>query len=177
MNNPKYIWSKKTFLKNLEIEITNEHIDAVNFIKSEYNIKPSVIGFHGQTIYHDSKRKISIQLGCGDLLAKKTNCKVIFNFRKNDILHGGEGAPLAPVYHQCILRRLFGKEVGCIINIGGVSNLSYINEDSLLGFDVGPGCGLMDEFVKKKSGRFSFRVCYFKHHGAMVPSDVGFLRI
>jgi anhydro-N-acetylmuramic acid kinase len=153
MNNPKYIWSKKSFLKNLENEITNEHINAVNFIKSEYRVKPSVIGFHGQTIYHDSKKKITIQLGSGDLLAKKTKCKVVFNFRKNDILHGGEGAPLAPIYHQCILHRLFGKEIGCIVNIGGVSNLSYIDKDSILGFDVGPGCGLMDEFVKKKCGK------------------------
>ncbi len=149
MNNPKYIWSKKSFLKNLEIEITNEHIDAVNFIKSEYRVKPSVIGFHGQTIYHDSRNKITIQLGDGELLAKKTNCMVVYDFRSRDILNGGEGAPLAPIYHRCILYKLFGDTTSCIINIGGVSNISYISKNKMIGYDIGPGCGLMDEFVKK----------------------------
>jgi anhydro-N-acetylmuramic acid kinase len=153
MNNPKYIWSKQSFIKTLEVDITNEHVDAVNFIKSKYGVKPSLIGFHGQTVYHDPKNKLSLQLGSGKLLAKKTNCMVVFNFRSNDIINGGEGAPLAPIYHKCILRKLFGKEASCIVNIGGVSNISYVNEDIMTGFDIGPGCGLMDEFVKKNYGK------------------------
>lgn len=148
MKNPKYIWSKHSFIKNLEIDITNEHADAVSFIKSKYGIKPSLIGFHGQTIYHNPRQKLSVQLGNGDLLANKTNCMVVFNFRSNDISNGGEGAPLAPIYHKSILNNLFGKETSCIINIGGVSNLTYVNKQTVMGYDIGPGCGLMDEFIK-----------------------------
>jgi len=149
MNNPEFIWKKKSFIKNLEICITNEHINAVNFIKTKYKITPSLIGFHGQTIFHDMNKKISIQLGDGKLLSKKTNCKVVFNFRSQDIQNGGEGAPLAPVYHKYILKKLFGETASCMINIGGVSNLSYINNDLISGFDTGPGCGLMDEYMQQ----------------------------
>ena len=149
MNNPEYIWSKRSLINDLEVAITNEHADAVNFFKAKYGVEPSLIGFHGQTIYHNSKQKLSIQLGNGKLLAKKTNCMVVFNFRSNDILNGGEGAPLAPIYHKCILNNLFGNDPSCIINIGGVSNLTYVNQKIMTGYDVGPGCGLMDEFVLK----------------------------
>lgn len=149
MNNTEYIWKKKSFIKELEIFITNDHIDAVNFVKNKYKIIPSLIGFHGQTILHDIRNKISIQLGDGQLLSKKTNCKVIFDFRSQDIKNGGQGAPLAPIYHKFILNKIFGNSCSCFINIGGVSNISYVYKDEIQGFDSGPGCGLMDEYIKK----------------------------
>ena len=62
-----------------------------------------MVGFHGQTIYHNPKEKISKQLGDAKLLNQLTKKKVVHNFRKNDILNGGEGAPLAPIFHQLIL--------------------------------------------------------------------------
>ena len=149
MNNIDYIWKNKGFIKDLELSITYDHINAVNFIKEKYKITPSLIGFHGQTILHEIKNKVSVQLGNGHLLSKKTNCNVVFDFRSKDINNGGQGAPLAPIYHKFILNRLFGKTSSCLINIGGVSNLSYFNKDIILGYDTGPGCGLMDEYMKK----------------------------
>ena len=64
-----------------------------------------LVGFHGQTIYHNPKEKISYQLGDGLLLSQLLKKKIIYNFRKNDIINGGEGAPLAPIFHQLFVTK------------------------------------------------------------------------
>ena len=69
----------------------------------DLNDEKFIVGFHGQTIYHNSRDKISMQLGDGKLLHQLTNKKIVFNFRKNDILNGGEGAPLTPIFHQLVV--------------------------------------------------------------------------
>ena len=108
--------------------------------------KSNLIGFHGQTIYHNPSKKISIQLGDPNLLANLTKKKVIFDFRSKDIEMGGEGAPLAPIYHKLIIEELGLKLPSCIINIGGVSNISYWDGEILMGFITGPD-GLMDTYT------------------------------
>ena len=86
-------------LDNLERKITIFHARLVK----ELNISDeTIVGFHGQTIYHNPKEKISRQLGNGKLLKQLTNKSVVFNFRKNDILNGGQGAPLTPVFHYLL---------------------------------------------------------------------------
>tara|TARA_A100001015_G_scaffold310795_1_gene412829 strand:- start:5463 stop:6521 length:1059 start_codon:yes stop_codon:yes gene_type:complete len=125
--------------------ITNEHYLALK----DLNIiqMADIIGFHGQTIYHNPTNKISIQLGDPKKLAKIFNKNVVFNFRSKDIEFGGQGAPLAPIYHQYIIEEFNLKLPSCILNIGGVSNLTYWDGNSLIGFDTGPGNALMDNHV------------------------------
>jgi len=85
-------------------------------------------------------------------LSKITNTTVISNFRANDILNGGQGAPLAPIYHQLILTRIKSKLPSAVINIGGISNISYIEESNkVVSFDIGPGNYLIDEWVRTKA--------------------------
>ena len=84
-----------------------------------------------------------------------TNKKIIFNFRKNDILNGGEGAPLTPIFHQLIAtQKKFDLPV-CILNIGGISNITIIKEplgsNNLFSKDLGPGNCLIDTWVRKNS--------------------------
>ena len=114
----------------------------------------SLVGFHGQTIYHNAKQKISYQLGDAKLLYQLTKKKTVFNFRKNDILNGGEGAPLTPVFHKLLsLKKNFDLPV-CILNIGGISNITIIsNEDIYENFskDIGPGNCLIDTWIRKNS--------------------------
>ena len=117
----------------------------------EISFQPNLIGFHGQTILHIPERKISIQLGDSNFLANKTNIKVVSDFRSNDLFHGGQGAPLAPIYHMAMLKSMNIKLPSCIINIGGVSNLTYFDGANLIGFDTGPGNGLMDWYMYKKT--------------------------
>jgi anhydro-N-acetylmuramic acid kinase len=61
-----------------------------------------VLGFHGQTVYHDASRRITRQLGDGEALAKLTGIDVVYDFRTADVAAGGEGAPIVPVYHRAL---------------------------------------------------------------------------
>jgi anhydro-N-acetylmuramic acid kinase len=140
-------------LKDLERKITLFHATVVEDIKSNRQI--DIVGFHGQTIYHNSKEKISNQLGDGKLLSQLTKKNIIFNFRQNDIQNGGEGAPLTPVFHQLIATKYKIDLPACILNIGGISNITIIGEPTgTNGFtsrDIGPGNCLVDSWVRKNS--------------------------
>ena len=125
--------------------ITKEHYSALKDLDIVENC--DLIGFHGQTIYHNPPKKISIQLGDPTKLAKLLNKDVIFNYRSDDIISGGQGAPLAPIYHKFIIEELNLETPCCILNIGGVSNLTYWDGSELIGFDTGPGNALMDDYM------------------------------
>jgi len=137
-------------IRKIEDELTRLHGKACNLILSRNKkIKVSLIGFHGQTILHKPKLGYSIQIGNSKLLASITKSTVISNFRKNDIFNGGQGAPLASLYHRLILRKLKLKKPSAIINIGGISNISYLkNMNKIISFDMGPGNCLIDEYIK-----------------------------
>ena len=125
--------------------ITNEHYLALKDL--EITKASDIIGFHGQTIYHNPINKTSIQIGNPKKLAKMLNKNIVFNFRSKDLELGGQGAPLAPIYHQYIIEEFNLKLPSCILNIGGVSNLTYWDGNKLIGFDTGPGNALMDNYM------------------------------
>ena len=131
--------------KVLDEIITNEHFKALK--KFDILKKSDLIGFHGQTIYHEPNSKCSIQLGNPAQLAKLCKKNVVFKFRAKDIDMNGQGAPLAPIYHQFIIKEFNLKLPSCILNIGGVSNLTYWDGSKLIGFDIGPGNALMDNYM------------------------------
>tara|TARA_B100001057_G_scaffold293396_1_gene293477 strand:+ start:3247 stop:4365 length:1119 start_codon:yes stop_codon:yes gene_type:complete len=147
----------KTFskeLNNLERKITIFHAEIIKEFKLT---KDTIIGFHGQTIYHNPSERVSKQLGNGKLLNQLTNNNIVYNFRKNDILNGGQGAPLTPVFHQLIaLKKRIDLPV-CFLNIGGISNITIIkinNELSkLVSKDIGPGNCLIDSWVRNNSNK------------------------
>jgi len=140
-------------IKNLEREITIFHAKIIKGLKIDG--KDSLIGFHGQTIFHDSSEKISKQLGDANLLYQLTKNKIIYNFRKNDIQNGGEGAPLTPIFHQLIASKINLKLPICILNIGGISNITIIKNltetRELFSKDIGPGNCLIDNWIRKNS--------------------------
>ena len=140
-------------LKDLERKITLFHARVVEEMKSDIQI--DIVGFHGQTIYHNSQKRISNQLGDGRLLSQLTKKDLIFNFRQNDIQNGGEGAPLTPIFHQLIATKYKIDLPTCILNIGGISNITIIGKPtSKYGFtsrDIGPGNCLIDSWIRKNS--------------------------
>jgi len=143
--------SKK--LSDLERKITLFHAQVVKEIDGDKKV--DIVGFHGQTIYHNAQEKISYQLGDGQLLSQLTKKKIVFNFRKNDIKNGGEGAPLTPIFHQLIATKYKFDLPTCILNIGGISNITIIKKPvGSYGFasrDIGPGNCLIDSWVRKNS--------------------------
>ena len=117
--NPKKFKEKKEQVARLTKLITNEHANVAKKLIKISGIKPELIGFHGQTIYHNPSNLVSIQLGDGKLLSKLLKTNVVFNFRSSDILNGGQGAPIAPIYHKYLIENLRIKLPAVIINIGG----------------------------------------------------------
>ena len=102
---------------------------------------------------HNSEEKISRQLGDGNLLSQLTKKNIVYNFRQNDIKNGGEGAPLTPIFHQLILKQNKIDVPSCILNIGGISNITVVRNYYPFDFtsrDIGPGNCLIDALGKKK---------------------------
>ena len=150
-------------LGNLERKVTVFHAEKVNNVLLEYTKDIDLIGFHGQTIFHDSQKKITKQLGDGKLLSQLLKKKVVYDFRQNDIANGGQGAPLTPIFHYLLSNIINEKfktkfPIG-FINIGGITNLTKIKdmsdniEDNITAFDVGPGNCLIDDWVRKNSNK------------------------
>lgn len=106
------------------------------------------IGSHGQTVAHETHATTpyTVQLGCAHTIAEFTRLPVITDFRTRDMLLGGQGAPLAPLYHDVLFSKL--QKPLAIVNIGGIANVSILPEyGGAIGFDTGPGNCLMDAWI------------------------------
>lgn len=145
-------------------EVTAAHAVAVVELLEKAGLKRTaidVIGCHGQTILHRPKRTPESvgrtwQIGDGKVLAEETRIDVVCDFRSADIAAGGEGAPLAPAYHAALVRALARDHPVCVLNLGGVANITFVppagGDLDLLAFDCGPGNGLVDQWMELKTG-------------------------
>ncbi len=142
-------------IKLAEKEITIFHAKSVKKILRETKVKVDFVGFHGQTIFHNVKEKISKQLGDGKLLSKLIKKNVVYNFRKNDLANNGEGAPLAPIFHKLLVTKYKIKTPLIILNIGGIANITSINKkyELISSKDIGPGNCLIDRWIRLKSNK------------------------
>ncbi len=134
-------------LKSAVARLTEYHVRAVVAIGREADL----IGFHGQTILHRPDRRRTWQVGDAGELAWRTGVRVAHDFRAADVAAGGQGAPLAPVFHAALARDL--KKPLAVLNIGGVANLTWIGPDGeLVAFDTGPGNGPLDDWIARRTG-------------------------
>ena len=148
-------------LNKLEREITVFHSKIVSNLSFKYEDEIDFVGFHGQTIFHNPEQKITKQLGDGRLMSQLVKKKVIYDFRQEDLANKGQGAPLTPIFHNLLSRRINEKHQIdfpiCFLNIGGISNITKIIkkdeelEENLEAFDSGPGNCMIDEWVRKNS--------------------------
>ena len=113
-------------IKSIEKEITLFHAKTANEIIKKNKVNVDFIGFHGQTIFHSPKAKITKQLGDGELLSALTKKKVVYDFRQNDLKNGGQGAPLTPIFHGLIAFKHKLIPPNIFINIGGIANMTYL---------------------------------------------------
>jgi anhydro-N-acetylmuramic acid kinase len=142
-------------LGEAEARVTARHAEAVrDFLASEM-IDPAsidVIGFHGQTVIHRPEAHFTVQIGDGIALARETGRPVAYDFRAADMAAGGQGAPLVPVYHQAlVLAEGLGGPIA-VLNIGGVANLTYVDDGPPVAFDTGPGNALIDDMMLSRAG-------------------------
>jgi anhydro-N-acetylmuramic acid kinase len=128
--------------------LTLRHAEAVEAIGQEADL----IGFHGQTILHQPDQGRTWQIGDARRLAQLTGTKVAYDFRSADVAAGGEGAPLAPVFHAALVAGMPGwskTEPIAVLNIGGVANVTWISGEQLVAFDTGPGNGPLDDWARR----------------------------
>ena len=152
INSANDIIVNSELVSEIERKITLYHAEICNKIINKSDHEVDLIGFHGQTIFHDASQKISKQLGDGSLLSSLLKKDVIYNFRANDIANGGQGAPLAPIFHNLIINKNKIELPVFILNIGGIANITIITSnknDDLISYDIGPGNCLLDEWVRK----------------------------
>jgi anhydro-N-acetylmuramic acid kinase len=127
--------------------LTEYHVQAVKALDRSADI----IGFHGQTILHQPDRGRTWQVGNAAALARHTGMRVAFDFRSADVAAGGQGAPLAAVYHAALAENL--PKPLAVLNIGGVANVTWIGRDGqLIAFDTGPGNGPLDDWSARNTG-------------------------
>mgnify|MGYP001215666849 CR=1 FL=1 len=138
-----------------ERALTLAQADAVKQIVAKANLELhdiAAVGFHGQTVLHQPEAGITVQIGDPQLLARAADCAVVGQFRLADIANGGQGAPLAPLFHAARAKSQSGS-LG-VLNIGGVANITFLDEcDKICAFDTGPGNALLDDWVSAKTGR------------------------
>ncbi|MGE0213202.1 MAG: anhydro-N-acetylmuramic acid kinase [Parvibaculaceae bacterium] len=142
-------------LIDTEQDITDRHAAAVGAFLEEFGLpreEIGIIGFHGQTVLHRPQAHLTVQLGDGARLAKLCGRPVVNDLRVADVESGGQGAPLVPVYHRALAAGLPHRPVA-FVNIGGVSNITWIGGEDILAFDTGPGNALMDDWALRHTGK------------------------
>jgi anhydro-N-acetylmuramic acid kinase len=159
-------------LGEAERRLTDLHAEAVEQFLGGRGLDAAavdVIGFHGQTVLHKAGTRstanlpkggavattptLTVQIGDGAALARRCGIDVVCDLRAADVAAGGQGAPLAPVYHRALAARLPDRPVA-VVNIGGVANVTWIGrDDMLLAFDTGPGNALIDDWMLRHTGR------------------------
>ena len=141
-------------LQDLERAVTDAHVDAVRAFLATYSIDPAgiaLVGMHGQTVLHRPREHFTRQLLDGGRAAARLGLDVVADFRSADLAAGGQGAPLAPLYHAAISAGL--PRPLMILNLGGVGNITYLSAGGeIVAFDTGPASALIDDFVRRRRG-------------------------
>ncbi|MBO6488199.1 MAG: anhydro-N-acetylmuramic acid kinase [Pelagibacteraceae bacterium] len=157
INNSKDLKNLSKELESLEKEITLFHAKVIKEIINGSEIggfNIDLVGFHGQTIFHNAKEKISRQLGDGKLLSQLTKKTVIYDFRQNDLKNNGQGAPLTPIFHQqMVIQNKIDLPV-CVLNLGGIANITAVlshEHETMRSYDIGPGNCLIDKWIRENS--------------------------
>lgn len=121
--------------------------------------KAEIVGFHGQTLAHDPANRRTHQAGDGALLAQVLDKPVVWDFRSADVALGGEGAPLAPLFHHACAAFIRAKEPLAFLNLGGVGNITWVDPTdpdparALLAFDTGPANAPLDDLILRQTGQ------------------------
>ncbi len=140
--------------------VADEHLLAARAFMAEHGIVTGdldLVGFHGQTVLHQpasDTRQVgrTVQLGDAQRVADGLALPVAHDFRSADVAAGGQGAPLAPVYHQALVHWSRLETPVAVLNLGGVGNVTLVGEGSLEAFDTGPANGMIDLLVQARTG-------------------------
>lgn len=143
--------------------VAREHFEAAQeFLAAQGLSFPDIdlMGMHGQTVLHerpqDGRVGRTVQLGDAQWLADATDVPVAYDFRTADVAAGGEGAPLAPIYHLARAQASGMSAPLAVLNVGGVANVTFWSGgEEIAAFDTGPGNGMIDLLMQTRgAGRY-----------------------
>ncbi|WP_173934853.1 anhydro-N-acetylmuramic acid kinase [Chelativorans sp. Marseille-P2723] len=139
-----------------ERALTQAQAMAVDGFLKEHGLNAAeiaAIGFHGQTVLHRppaaGMQGQTRQLGDGERMARIIGTKVIYDFRSADVEAGGQGAPLAPIYHCALLDKIGAGPETAILNLGGVANITWRDGDRIAAFDTGPANAPINDWISR----------------------------
>lgn len=164
------LWRLDAELGNLLGEAANAAFASAGVEKQQI----LAIGSHGQTVYHapNDNPAISIQLGDPNRIAALTGVTTVADFRRADLAHGGQGAPLMPAYHNAFLRDALVQRA--VVNIGGIANVTLLapgaETQRVVGFDTGPGNTLLDGWIRRCKGENFDRDGAWAESGKPLPA-------
>jgi len=142
-------------LAQAEAFVTCAHAEAVETFLADERIDKAdvtIVGFHGQTVLHKPAERLTVQIGDGAALAARLGLPVAYDFRAADVAAGGQGAPLVPVFHQALARDLLRPHPIAVLNVGGVANVTFVDDGDPVACDTGPGNALIDDFMRARTG-------------------------
>jgi anhydro-N-acetylmuramic acid kinase len=142
----------------LDIQVGELFVRATQALMEKAGVEASqvrAIGSHGQTVFHapDAEFPCTVQIGDPNTIAERTGITTVADLRRRDLAAGGQGAPLAPAFHNAVFRT--SEHTRVVINIGGIGNLTHLPADDSVpatGFDTGPGNTLMDVWAGRVRG-------------------------
>jgi len=126
--------------------IGRRHAAAIKSYLEKTRVVVEAIAYHGQTVYHDPENRATLQIGEADVISSETGLPVVFDFRKKDMVYGGEGAPIIPYFDW-----IYFESGSYAVNLGGIANVTYVDDDleNVKAFDTGPANCLLDLVTKK----------------------------
>lgn len=156
----------------LDCELGYLFANSVNNLLKKSGLPASeiiAVGSHGQTVYHQPNTRFSFSLQIGDpnVIAEKTGISTVADFRRRDMAASGQGAPLAPAFHQAVFANT-GKNV-TVVNIGGIANITVLSADNIIAFDTGTGNTLMDYWIKKNRNEDYDKNGDWANTGKLIP--------
>ncbi len=157
----------------LDCQLGHLFADIVNQLLNKAALpsaKIIAIGSHGQTLFHDpnSSHPFSLQIGDPNIIAEKTNITTVADFRRRDIAANGQGAPLTPAFHQAIFQSL-NRNI-CVVNIGGIANITALSNQKVIAFDTGTGNTLMDYWCQKHLNQTYDNNGEWANNGKVIPA-------
>ena len=138
-------------IRNTEIAFTEFCADLIKSFIQDNGIKVDIIGFAGHTICHNPKENYTHQIGDGKRLSELMGISVVSSFRRADILNGGKGAPLSPIYYESLTSKC--SKPLAVVDIGGTTDISWFGENGeMTAFISGPGNAVINDWVMKHGG-------------------------